>query len=226
MRIAISGIDGSGKTTLCQAIVQWLRERGFPVYFQKLQPKAYQKPPDDQIIDIYDDRLSSIFFNSARILDGDPGYAYKRFSPAYIEYVMTLEEVLLFRREAEKFDQSDSFVIHDRHLLDRRVNARVAGCPMPELEAIMALIRPADITLLLDLPPQLAQERLLAGRGYIAPDETIEEQSLLQPAYLEAAAHDPFVYIVDASASGEIVFNRATEILKTVFPIINKPRQS
>ncbi|HEV2579464.1 MAG TPA: hypothetical protein VGT44_01320, partial [Ktedonobacteraceae bacterium] len=226
VRIAISGIDGSGKTTLCGVLTKWLRNLNFPVYLQNLEPRAYQARELTQIIDSDDDRLSSIFFNSAKKLDGDPGFARTRFSKAYVEYIMALEEVKLFERFAVAFDTDSSFVIHDRHVIDRKINALLAGCPADDIKFILGLIRSPDLTFLLDLPVNVSQERLLKTRGHLGADEVPEEQVPLRQAYLETIVDDLSVCLLEASQPANAVFERAKlEILERFSVVGQKARR-
>jgi thymidylate kinase len=223
VRVSVSGIDGSGKTTLCRELLAWLGLTGWPVHFQKVQPRAYQRPAGD-IIELDDARVSGILFNLAQAQNGDPGYAFTRFSQSHLEYVLALEEVALFRREAEAFDRADAFVVHDRHLLDRRVGAALAGAPLVDIEAILTLIRPPDLALLLDVPEDVAEARLLRERGRLGPDEDRAAQAVLRQAYLEAAAHDPAAQVIDAAQPFVAVLAQAQTLMQTMFPALTRTR--
>ena len=138
MRIAISGIDGSGKTTLCSGLIEWLNDLGHPTYFCRTTPTAYLQEVVAPV-NPGDYRLSSLFFNLAKIHHGDPGFARVRFTCQYVEYVMAMEEVFFFEHEYKLHDNSETFVIHDRHIHDRAANACVADCPMLEINEILSL---------------------------------------------------------------------------------------
>jgi thymidylate kinase len=224
VRVSVSGIDGSGKTSLCRALCQWLTAAGWPTRFQKLQPRAYQRPAGAEIIDLADARPSGILFNLAEAQNGHPGFAFTRFSQSHLEYLLALEEVLMFRREAEPFDNPDSFVVHDRHLLDRRAGAALAGCPPMDIEAILGLIRPPDVALLLDLPAEMAEARLLGARGQLGPDENREAQAALREAYLQAAARDPAARVLDATRPMAAVLAQAVSGLRSALPALDRER--
>jgi thymidylate kinase len=217
MRIVISGIDGSGKTTLCESLILWLNNLGHKTYFCKTTPSAYMQKVTTPI-DANDSRISSLFFNLAQLHHNDPGFARVRFTCHYVEYIMAMEEVVMFEQNYKIHDTPDTFVIHDRHLLDRAVNAYIAKCPMSEINEFLSLIQPPDITLLLDLPVSVSQNRMLSGRGQIGQDETEAEQLPLRKAYLELAKDIPNIEIVDASTSRDDVLEQAKKKIIRKFP--------
>jgi len=215
MRLAISGIDGSGKTSLCHSLVQWLGEGGISAYYHKRTIKAYQRVSGTNIIDPDDWPLSSIFFNFASVLDEDPALARARFTPSYLEYIMAMEEALLYHRDIQQLDKPNSIVVHDRHLLDRWVNAMVVGCPMQDIEQVHALVPPPNLNIILDLPGEVAEQRMLAEqsanptRRRIEPFESVPEQNCRRDAYLAVARKNSTIRVLDATQPKDMVLAAA-----------------
>jgi len=215
MRISVSGIDASGKTTLSRKLNDWLQNKNFKTKLFNIEPKAYKKEIVSPV-DIDDWRLSSFFFNSCKLLDGNPGFARDRFSPRYVDYIMILEEVFAYKRLVIEKEKKGVLVIHDRHLLDREAAAIAAGCPKKEINQIVAQIPKPDITFFLDLPVKVAQERMKLIRKRIDPDEVEEKQIFLYQAYKQLINKYSHITVLDANMPLNNVFENAKIKLKTI----------
>jgi len=203
VRIAVCGIDGGGKSTLCQALQTELETRGTPTRVVGNLPRAYRQN-NTGIIDPSDPFLSSFFFNYAAEHHGDPGSARFAFDARYVDYVMALEEVRLDRAAARTVGPG-TVLLHDRHLLDRRVNAYRAGCPRADIDVILSHAPAPDLTVVLDLPAELAVERV-ALRGRPGRDENVADLAEYRELYLSCAQAEPNVMVVDAARSRGEVF--------------------
>ena len=203
MRIALSGIDGSGKTTLSGQLEQWLSKNGRQVRVIGNLPRAYRSR-NNGVIDPTDPFLSSFFFNYAAVHTGHPGAARFLFDARYLDYVMVIEEARLYHDMVTVVDATD-IVIHDRHVLDRRVNAYRAGCPRHDIDLILDHIPPPHLTVLLDLPAEVAVERV-AQRGRPGQDENVADLAEYRQVYRTCAAMQPNTLVVDATIPTDEVF--------------------
>ncbi|MEU4300104.1 MULTISPECIES: hypothetical protein [Kitasatospora] len=203
VRIAVCGIDGGGKSTLCQALQTELDARGVPTRIVGNLPRAYRQK-NNGTVDPGDPFLSSFFFNYAAEHHGDPGSARFAFDARHVDYVMALEEVRLDRAAVEACEPG-AVLIHDRHVLDRRVNAYRAGCPRADIDVILSHAPAPDLTVLLDLPAELAVERV-AQRGRPGRDENVADLAEYRELYLSCTSAEQGVLVVDAARRREEVF--------------------
>src|SRR5262249_4568068 len=119
IRIAVSGIDGSGKTTLCERLHAWATAEPLEAVVVGNLPRAYRRG-NLGVIDGEDPFVSSFFFNYAVESCGDPGAARFLFEAQYIDYVMAIEEVRLYHHTVKTIGGRATLLFHDRHVLDRR----------------------------------------------------------------------------------------------------------
>ncbi len=210
-RVAVSGIDGSGKTTLCDGLRRWLMSEGWAVHIIGNLPRAYRRT-NNSVVDPDDPFLSSFFFNYAFECCGDPGSARFLFDPRYIDYVMAVEEVRLYYRTVRDVRRANNIFLHDRHILDRRVNAYQAGCPRSDIDLILGYVPPPNLTILLDVSPEIAMYRV-RQRGKPGKDENITDLAYYRRMYLECVASEPNRLILDAS-------NAQSKVLETVLPYV------
>ncbi|MGW2539465.1 dTMP kinase [Kitasatospora sp. NPDC001574] len=204
VRIGVSGIDGGGKSTLCRALQTALEAGGASTRIVGNLPRAYRQN-NNGVVDADDPFLSSFFFNYAAEHHGDPGSARFAFDARYVNYVMALEEVRLDHAAASAVGPG-TVLLHDRHLLDRRVNAYRAGCPRADIDVILSHAPAPDLTVVLDLPAELAVERV-ALRGRPGRDENVADLAEYRELYLSCAQAKPNVMVVDAARSREEVFD-------------------
>lgn len=167
MIITFSGIDGSGKTTRCQALVQILQERGLPAVPAK---PAYEA--NDAIKDFcawaygdrfaYFHRLNGEFYISCLIADW-LGHLARVLSKAHAE-----------------------ILICDRYIYDVLAQAIHMKAQAVILRQLWSLFPPPAIGYFLDVAPEVAHERLRARLElpmHIA--ESLEELQVLRGAYQE-----------------------------------------
>jgi thymidylate kinase len=212
VRIAVSGIDGSGKTTMCSRIAQWVGQ-GWTVRMVGNLPRAYRRT-NRGVVDPSDPFVSSFFFNHAADRSGDPGSARFMFDPRFVDYVMAIEEVRLYEATLTAADAPD-VVVHDRHVLDRRVTAYRAGCPQSDIDTILSYVPSPELTILLDLPAELALDRIRA-RGRPGRDENLADLAEYRELYRSAAAADAGVLVLDANRPRREVFEAVLPYLRAV----------
>ena len=153
--IAIDGIDGSGKTTQAQIIVNYLEKKGYKVYYSKFKPFA-AKP----LIDI------SLGINSQDVS------GRQTFKLSHLEYVYACDEYLNYYEIIKPKLENGYTVIQDRSKMTRYVNSQIASCPYFDIEKILSSITDPTITILLNVSPEIASKRLDL-RGYREKDESL-----------------------------------------------------
>jgi thymidylate kinase len=216
VRIAVGGIDGAGKSTLCGRLEQWAIARGCAARVVGNLPRAYRRTHHG-VVDPSDPFVSSFFFNHAVEHADDPGSARFMFDARYVDYVMALEEARLYQATMTATADVD-LIIHDRHVLDRRVHAYRAGCPRADIDTILGYVPPPDLTILLDLPAHVAVDRVRL-RGRPGREENVEDLAEYRELYRSTAAAEPGVVLVDATAHADEVFTTVVPHLAGVLEV-------
>ena len=165
MIVTFSGIDGSGKTTRCQALVQLLQARGLPAVSSR---PAYEA--NDAVKDFcgwaygdrfaYFSRLNGEFYVSCLIADW-LGYLARVLSKARAE-----------------------ILICDRYIYDVLAQAIHMKAEATILRQLWHLFPPPDIGYFLDVSPDVANARLrMRLESPIHVAESLDELRVLRGAY-------------------------------------------
>jgi thymidylate kinase len=170
MIVSFSGIDGSGKTTRCQALVRLLWDRGIPVVAGKPGYEANEAVKDfcgwaygDRFA--YFSRLNGEFYISCLVADW-LGYLARVLSK------VRLQEVL----------------ICDRYIYDVLAQAIHMKAQAGVLRELWERFPRPDIDYLLEVSPQVAHERLQARSELpIHMAESLGELRVLRGAYQQVA---------------------------------------
>jgi thymidylate kinase len=165
MIVTFSGIDGSGKTTCCHALVRLLQARGLPAVLSR---PAYDA--NDAVKDFcewaYGDRFA--YFDR---LDGD--FYLSCLAADWLGY---LARVLL--------KSQDKILICDRYIYDVLAQATHMKSQAKTLRHLWSLFPRPDIGYFLQVSPEVAHERL---KGRAAPPmhraEALCELRVLHNAY-------------------------------------------
>ena len=164
MLITISGIDGSGKTTLCKTITEELISKGF-------QAKACMP---DYI-------CNNLMKEFAKNYYGDP-YAYvPNFSEIYInglfvDWLDTYDKILK--------KPTDEILIFDRYLFDFLAQAIHYQVKPISLLKMFTLFPYPDISFFISISPSLAFERLnIRSHPNMHHLESLENLEILNEAY-------------------------------------------
>jgi dTMP kinase len=182
--ITLEGIDGAGKSTHLAWLLDYLRAQGRDVV-------ATREPGGTPL----GEKLREIVLHEAMHLETE---ALLMFA-ARREHIQVLIRPSL---EAGKWVVSDRFT--DATFAYQGGGRGLAREKIAALEAWVHPQLQPDLTLLFDLPPEIAVQRL-AGTG-AAPDRFEREKqqffARVREAYLERARHDPVrMRIIDASQS-------------------------
>jgi thymidylate kinase len=170
MIVSLSGIDGSGKTTRCQALVRSLRERGVPAISSKPSYEANEAVKDfcewaygDRFA--YFSQLNSEFYISCLVAD-------------WLKY---LARVLSRVRTAD-------VLVCDRYIYDVLAQTIHMKAHAEVLRQLWHLFPRPDIDYLLEVSPETAYERLKTRAEMpMHAAETLSELRVLQGAYRRVA---------------------------------------
>lgn len=180
--IALSGIDGSGKTTQAARLVSWLQEQHRGAHSVKARLTALQA-----------------IFALSEDLFGDPYDYHPRIPATLREFTIACDLLAWSRDTLEPLLAEGSPVIWDRSPLCYETYARCYGADMTWPMQLLSRVRQPELILLLDLPAEASVRRVQARAHQ--PHQTDEDTALLSMAratYLELAKDRNNVVIVDA----------------------------
>jgi len=170
MIVSLSGIDGSGKTTRCQALVRSLRERGVPALSGKPAYEANEAVKDfcewaygDRFA--YFDQLNNEFYISCLVAD-------------WLSYLA---------RVLSKVGTTE-ILICDRYVYDVLAQAIHMNAQAGVLRQLWHLFPRPDIDYWLEVSPEVAHERLESRIELpMHRAESLDELRVLQRAYRQVA---------------------------------------
>lgn len=189
--IVLEGGEGAGKTTMAAAVADWVRAEITPRVLCVREPGS--TPLCERI----------------RALLKDPGAA-EAPCPACELLLLYAARCQLLETVIRPHLAQGYVVIGDRHDLSTAAyqgGGRQLSAALLERvrDAALGAFRP-QLTLLLDLEPRCGLERARQrGGGDRFEAEELAFFERVRAAYLELAAHDPGIRIVDASAAPEAV---------------------
>ncbi len=184
--VAIEGIDGSGKSTVISHLAGIL-------------PRVYvtREPSDGPI-----GRLIREW--ALRGGSSDPHVDALLFAADRIEH---------YRREVKPKLMEGFLVVTERYVESSVAYQGAAGVPIDFILYINSLVPKPNLTVILDVDPQIAVERIARrGRG-----DKFEDAAFLRRVreiYLRRAAEEGYP-VVDASRPPEAVAREVAEIIKT-----------
>lgn len=163
--IVLEGIDGSGTTTQAAKLVEWMSARG-------MESHLTTEPSGGVIGSLIRDFLA---------LKVDlPDRHMGAHSLALLFAADRLDHLA---REVEPKLEKGVHVVSDRYLLSS-LAYQSAECSPEWVETINSEARPPDLTLLLDLDPEISMKRV--GNRYLWPElfEELETQKKIRELYL------------------------------------------
>ena len=205
--IALEGIDGSGKSTQVKLLTERLKKEGFKIY-TTFEPT--DSPIGSVIKNIFRHRIEADHRTIAGLYVADR-----------LDHLLNKTNGIL-----KKMEEGYS-VITDRYYFS---SYAYQGTHMSLDWVIQAnslsaeLLRP-DLTIFIDVSPEVSIQRLSEGRDMIQLYESLENLHNVRAKYFEAfekLKDDENVFITDGNRSFEAIFN---DIWNKVYPIL-KPQQS
>lgn len=205
--ITLEGGDGAGKSTQAARLVERLQARGLEVVRTR-EPGGSPKA----------ERIREVLL-SGRAAGHGPMAEAILFSAARIDHLDTLIRPALAR---------GAWVVCDRFADSTRAyqgaTGRVPADRLSALERIVVGATRPDLTLLLDLPPEVGlarvRQRLVAANDPGAPDrfeaEALAVQAARRRIFLEIAAADPArCVVIDATQDAETVADVIWQAVET-----------
>jgi dTMP kinase len=180
--VVIDGPDGTGKTTLAQALAARLQERGGVKVTHTREP--------------YTPRLREWL--------SDPTVGARELLIAFAH-----DRDVHLREVVEPALARGEVVICDRYIGSTLAYQPLHN-PQALVEALVSHVRRPDLTLILTCPTEVAMARI-AARGVTGDryDHLADLQRKVSAAYEKQAAGDPSTVVIDASVSPHVVLDTA-----------------
>ena len=199
--IVLEGIDGAGTSTQAARLAAWIQEQGKPVHLTS-EPSA--------------GAIGKVIRQWLADPPPEPGAGLLPHALALLFAADRLEHLA---REVEPQLAAGVHVVSDRYLLSSLAYQSL-DCDYDWVAELNREARPADLTILLDLPAELAMKR--AAQRAKKPElfEKLEVQEKVRRLYLEAVRRlsaDQPVVVLDGGASIAEVFQA---VVKTVKPVL------
>lgn len=205
--IAFEGIDGSGKSTQVKLLSDKLKKEGFNIY-TTFEPT--DSPIGSVIKNIFRHRIEADHRTIAGLYVADR-----------LDHLLNSTNGIL-----KKMDEGYT-VITDRYYFS---SYAYQGTHMPMDWVIHAnslsagLLRP-DLTIFIDVPPEVCMQRLSEGRDMIQLYESLENLHNVRSKYFEAfdkLKNEEKIFIVDGNRSLDDISN---DVWNNVHPLL-KPQAS
>uniref|UniRef100_A0A7C2SD15 Probable thymidylate kinase n=1 Tax=Archaeoglobus fulgidus TaxID=2234 RepID=A0A7C2SD15_ARCFL len=185
MLIAVEGIDGAGKTTISSYIAELLRKRGYMV-------KVFKEPSNSE----YGRKIKN---------------SKDRLSPEEELELFLKDRDIDVRDNIKPALQKGFFVVMDRYYLSNIAYQSARGIDARLIRERNEKIAPKpDLTILLDVEPEIAMERL-RKRGELSPFERLDYLREVRKRFLENA--DEKTVVVDASKPLDKVMEDVKKII-------------
>jgi dTMP kinase len=209
--IVLEGIDGAGTTTQAELLANWMRERKLPVHLTR-------EPSGGRIGRVIREWLSEPDSN-ARLGSAAPPMALAQLRDHALALLFAADRLDHLAREVESQLAQGVHVVSDRYILSSLAYQSLA-CDREWVAEINREARPADITILLDLPAAQAMKRVAKRDTKRELFEKIEVQEKVRKLYLDAVrrlSDEQAVVVLDGSKAVEAVFQA---IIKNVEPML------
>ena len=205
--IAFEGIDGSGKSTQVKLLSEKLKQEGFKIY-TTFEPT--DSPIGSVIKNIFRHRIEADHRTIAGLYVADR-----------LDHLLNQTNGILKKMEEGYTVITDryyfsSYAYQGTHMsLDWVIQANSLSAE---------LLRP-DLTIFIDVPPEVSMQRLSEGRDMIQLYESLENLHNVRAKYFEAfdkLKNDENIFIVDGNRSFEAIFN---DVWNKVYPLL-RPKTS
>jgi len=177
MFFVIEGIDGSGKTTVCTLLDQYLKEAGYAV-------KSVREPGST----MFGEEIRNILF---KYDDLEPLSQLLLFSATRCELNKTIESCI----------ENGIIVLMDRYVPSSYVYQRKVQKTNPTLFNLLisdTFMRP-DITFILDIPASLVTERIQSKEHVNHYDRSTNDIMVKRARYLRYALDNDGMRVIDAN---------------------------
>ncbi len=208
--IVFEGIDGSGLSTQAALLAEWLLGKGHPVYLTK-EPSA--GPAGSQI------RLAL----AGRLVSRPGPGAPAGLDPRAMALLFAADRMDHLAGEIEPLLEAGTHVVCDRYVLSSLAYQGAEVDPA-WVQAINAGARPADLTVLLRVPPQVALARIRRARPRAELYENGERLGRVLDNYerlaRELAGSGQRIAVLDGTLPVDAVHR---EVVSLVAPLVTPP---
>jgi len=187
--IAVEGIDQAGKQTVCAWLVDQLRQHGIPA--EQMGFPDYSTPLGHEI---------------AAFLRGERNY------PAEARQLLYAANRWERAGEIGQWLADGRAVVVDRYIASGVAYGAAQGLDMEWMLEVERGLRPADLTILLDITPEVSLARKTTARD--AYEARLDLLTGARRSYV-SLARSPGWHIVDANADRETVQSRVLSVLQT-----------
>jgi len=185
--ICIEGLDASGKTTQSKLLVKNLRKKGFDA--------VYTTEPSEG-------RIGRLI--RRHVLLGE-----NRLSAALEALLFSADRIDHLEREIMPALKDKKIVVSDRYLYSSIAYQGAAGLDLKWIEEVNKWALKPDLTLYIDIPPEIVLKRLKRKKSIM---ETLRTQERVRDVYLKIARANNVCMIDGNRLKAQI----AKEILQTV----------
>ena len=190
--LCIDGLDGCGKTTHARALARWLRGRGYEV-------RVTDEPTDGPI-----------------------GKIIKTALRGGVELPVPVEALLFAADRAQHIEEvirptlkAGEVVITERYVYSSLAYQSARGLPMKWLEVINRRVPEPDLTILIDVPPEVSMARIGGERKLDRFESDLELQRRVRQKYL-ALAKRKGLKVVDGARSVKEVQSDIRELVGAI----------
>jgi len=186
--ICIEGLDGSGKTTHAHRIVRNLQKKGFDA--------VYTTEPS---------RGELGKFIRSSVLQG------KKRVPRVVEALLfAVDRVEHLEKTVKPALKEGKIVISDRCVYSSLAYQGAAGLDLEWIEEINRMALPADLTVYIDVPPEVVVERITRKKSVM---EKLETQRRVKKVYMKYVENGKLVPVDGDKRKGEVTQNILNVIL-------------
>jgi len=199
--IVLEGIDGAGTTTQCQQLADWLRGRGELAHLTR-------EPSDGPIGTMLRQVLSKRL--QAKTMSGDN----VSMDPATVALLFAADRLDHLQNEVVPYTEAGYHVVCDRYVLSSLAYQSV-GVDMKFVRQINDKALAPDLTVFLQVSPEVAMQRIDANRPGRDVFETLGFQRKVAAAYDEVvkAYRGGRVETLDGEMRPDTVFARLRGIV-------------
>jgi thymidylate kinase len=201
--VSVSGIDGAGKTTLINALLSQPQLRG-----AALIPKKGR-----QVGAALAQHLGPEIKPVRNIMTGPIAHC--------IRMAYAFDFVMHYRSAITLKEWSAPIILLDRWKLDVLAWARLVPEAFPVVNELMRPVQDANVTLMLDIDPAVATQRIISREGELRAGNQEPILAALRDAYLELSRGYQDLHIIDSDAGRSTLERQA---LSTLQPYLRAER--
>jgi dTMP kinase len=179
--IVIEGIDGAGLSTQASLLCQWLKNRGKAIL---------TKEPTNGLI--------------GGLIKAVLKHEWKTDQKA-LQLLFSADRAHHLANEIIPALENGFHVVCDRYILSTLCYGNADGIDLDWLRSLNSKFLKPDITIILDVPPEVSLQRMKRARGKKELFEEVEKLKNIRENYLKLKDEFPNTFVVDATKKIEEV---------------------